>query len=238
MIRLLLLFLFIFFLSQSVQAQQTVFNVPNADATEKGVIFLQHESQFIPWSPQSWIGTHYSAIGIGYNTELDMTLFNVAAPRTNNMTLGIGFKSAMPIKYLDEIFKERELKFTIGSEVLVSLQGNGVGNWTYFHFSGRLPKINTRLSAGLSLSSRQVFGTDAIDFIAAIEQPINEKISLLADWYSSKDNYAGFLIMGCSYKLPKDTNIYLGFQIPNTDSNGDFGFVAEISKLISLKKTP
>ena len=220
------------------QAQQTVFNVPNADVTPKDVIFLQHESQFTPRSPATWLGTHYSALGIGHNTEIDATLFNVGAPSTDNITLGLGFKSAIPIKPLEEIFKDRELKFTIGSELLVSLQNQGVGNWTYCHLSGRVPKLNTRLTAGVSFSTPQVFGRNAVDFIAAIEQPINKKVSLLADWYSSKDNYAGFLIVGCSYKLPKETTLYLGCQIPNSNANGNFGFVAEVSKFIPLKKMP
>lgn len=221
-----------------VNAQQTIFNVPSATVTEKNVIFLQHESQFRPWNPDSfWLGTHYSAIGIGYNTELDATLFNVGAPNTHNITLGIGFKSALPISKLDEIFKGRELKFTVGSEVLVSLVGNGVGNWTYCHFSGRLPKINTRLTGGISIGSKQVFGKENVSFIAGLEQPITNKFAIIGDWYSGTDHYAGYLILGISYKFPRDTNLYLGFQIPNDNRVGQTGVVVEISKLITLKKT-
>lgn len=43
-------------------AQQTVFNVPSADVTPEGAIFLQHESQFRGWKPDAfWLGTHYTA---------------------------------------------------------------------------------------------------------------------------------------------------------------------------------
>ena len=62
-------------------AQQTVFNVPSADVTPKGKIFLQQEAQFRGSNPGAFFnGTTYSAAGIGYNTELDATLFNVSAP--------------------------------------------------------------------------------------------------------------------------------------------------------------
>lgn len=238
MIRLISI-LIVLFLVQPVFAQQTVFNVPNADVTPKDTVFFQHESQFRPWNPGSfWLGTHYSAFGIGYNTELDATLFNVDAPRSHNISLGLGFKSAIPIKKLDEIFSGRELKFTVGSEVLVSLQGNGVGNWTYAHFSGRLPKLNTRLTAGISVGSKQVFGTEAVEFIGAVEQPVTEKFAIIGDWYSGKDHYAGYLIVGVSYKLPKQSAIYLGFQIPNETSVGQCGFVVEVSKYLPVKKTP
>lgn len=227
---------FVLSFSLKVYAQQTVFNVPSADVTPEGKLFLQHESQFRPYNPHSfWLGTHYSAVGVGHNTELDCTLFNVSAPRNNNITLGLGFKSAMPIAGLKEKYPEREFKLTVGSEVLVSLEGEGVGNWSYAHVSGRVPKLNTRLTAGLSVGTKQIFGKDTVDFIAAVEQPVNKKLNIIADWYSGKENFTGFLIVGFSYKLPKDINLYAGYQIPNSDANGHSGFVIEVSKIFDLK---
>lgn len=214
-------------------SQQTVFNVPSADVTEKGAIFLQTESQFRPYNPDSfWLGTQYSAYGIGHNTELDATLFNVKDERNNNITLGLGFKTAMPIAKLKERYPEQEFKFTVGSEVLVGLQGNGVGNWSYAHLSGRLPKTKTRITAGVSAGTKQVFGRNTFAYIMAVEQPVTKKLDIIADWYSGAENYTGFLIAGISYQLPKNTAVYLGYQIPNTQKNGPTGFVIEVSKII------
>lgn len=229
------IFILIFVLTagQLCHAQQTVFNVPSADVTPKGAIFLQHESQFRAWNPDAqWLGTHYSAVGVGHNTELDATLFNVQAPDSHNIALGLGFKSAMPVLILKDKFPEREIKFTVGSEVLISLQGNGVGNWTYAHVSGRLPYTKTRITSGVSAGTKQIFGRNTFCYIMAIEQPVTEKLNIIADWFSGAENYAGFLIAGISYKLPKDTNLYLGYQIPNSEKNGRSGFVVEISKII------
>lgn len=214
-------------------SQQTVFNVPSADVTPKGAIFLQHESQFNPWTPAYWLATHYSAYGVGHNTELDVTLFNVDVPPKNNIALGTGFKSVIPIFYLKDKFPKSEIKFTVGSEVLTSLQGNGVGNWTYVHLSGRLPVTRTRITSGISAGTKQIFGRNTVCYIGAIEQPLTEKLQIIADWYSGAENYAGFLIAGFSYKLPKNTAIYVGYQIPNTSNNGNHGFVVEISKIIN-----
>lgn len=221
------------FLPQKSISQQTVFNVPSADVTPEGAVFLQHESQFRAWAPDAfWLGTHYSALGIGHNTELDATLFNVQAPDSHNITLGLGFKSAMPVVILKDKFPEREIKLTVGSEVLISLQGNGVGNWSYAHLSGRLPYTKTRITSGISAGTKQIFGRNTFCYIMALEQPVAEKLNIIADWYSGAENYAGFLIAGISYKLPKDTAIYLGYQIPNSEKNGRSGFVVEISKII------
>lgn len=224
---------FILLSGRYCNAQQTVFNVPSADVTPDKAIFLQHESQFRAWNPDAfWLGTHYSALGVGHNTELDATLFNVSAPSSKNISLGLGFKSAMPVFFLKEKYPKREIKLTVGSEVLVSLQGNGVGNWSYAHLSCRLPHTNTRITSGVSVGTKQVFGRSTFCYIMAVEQPVTKKLGIIADWYSGAENYSGFLIAGVSYKLPKDANLYLGYQIPNSEKNGKSGLVVEISKVI------
>lgn len=214
------------------EAMQTIFNVPSADVTEKDHVFLQQEAQFRGWNPDAFfVGTTYSAVGIGHNTEIDATLFNVGAPATQNISLGVGFKSAIPIPGLKEKFPEREFKFTVGSNILLGLEGNGVGNWSYAHLSGRVPKLNTRLTAGMSYGGRQVFGQNSVAFIAGVEQPLTKKISLLGDWYSGSEHWAGYMIVGGSYALPKNTTIYAGYQIPNSPQVGASGFVIQVAKI-------
>lgn len=230
----LLLSILIIFLSiwNTAQAQQTVFNVPSADATEKGHLFLQQEAQFRGWQPGPFfLGTTYSSYGIGHNTEIDATLFNVGAPATNSITLGTGFKSAMPIAGLKDKYPKREYKFTLGSQVLSSLEGQGAGNWTYGHLSGRVPKLNTRVTAGVSFGTKQVFGENTTCFIGAIEQPVTKKLNLISDWFSGSEHWSGFLITGISYSFPKNKALYAGYQIPNSSHCGKSGFVIEFAKI-------
>lgn len=230
--KLFLIFIFFCLSLTGVSAQQTIFNVPSADVTEKGHLFLQQEAQFRGWGEDAFFnGTSYAAVGIGHNTELTTTLFNVGAPASHNMTIGAGFKSAIPIPGLKEKFPEREFKFTIGSEVLFGLEGNGYGNWTYAHLSGRVPKLNTRLTAGISYGTKQVFGTDNVSFIGGIEQPVTKKLTLIMDWYSGSEHFSGFLIPGFSYALPKNVTLYAGYQLPNTPQNGVSGPVIELAKI-------
>lgn len=229
LISILIMFLNI---CNTVQAQQTVFNVPSADATEKGHTFLEQEGQFRAWNPGAFFtGTTYSAYGIGHNTEIDVTLFNVGAPATNNITMGTGFKSAMPIAGLKDKYPQREYKFTLGSQVLSSLQSQGVGNWTYGHLSGRVPKINTRITGGVSYGTKQVFGINTTCFIGAVEHPVTKKLNLISDWYSGNEHFAGFLISGISYTYPKNKTLFAGYQIPNNSQCGNSGFVIEFAKI-------
>lgn len=215
-----------------VSAQQTIFNVPSADVTPKGHVFIQEEAQTAPWYTQgAYVGTTYAAVGIGHNTEIDTTLFNVASPASQNIAIGAGFKSAIPIPYLDKKFPAREFKFTVGSNMLFGLEGTGVGNWTYAHLSGRVPKLNTRLTAGFSYGGKQVFGINSTSFIAGVEQPITKKLTLIGDWYSGSEHFAGYLIVGGSYALPHNTTLFLGFQSPNSPNVGPPGFVIEVAKI-------
>ncbi|MEI7474968.1 MAG: hypothetical protein WCK67_09345 [bacterium] len=214
-----------------VEAQQTIFNVPSADVTPKGEIFLEPEFQFRPWSPGRFmLNTDYVAIGVGHNTELDATLFNVSSPSSGNIVLGTGFKSAIP--FLNKKSPKREFKLIVGTEVLSSLQGNGVGNWSYSALSARTPKTNTRLTAGISYGTKDIFGVDTLAFIAGVEQPLTKRLSVQADWYSGTEHFAGFLIPGIAYALPKKTTLYLGYQIPNSPRNGVSGFVIELAKIL------
>lgn len=231
-IKLCFIFIFVFATNSKVCAMQTIFNVPSADVTPEKRIFFQQEAQTTPWNTDTaFIGTTYSAYGIGHNTELDCTLYNVGSPATQNISIGTGFKSAIPIPGLKEKFPAREIKLTVGSDMLFSLQGNGVGNWTYAHLSGRVPKLNTRLTAGVSYGTKQVFGQETTAFIGGIEQPVTKKFTLLTDWYSGSEHWAGYLITGFSYAFPKDTTLYAGYQIPNSSKVGTAGFVIELAKI-------
>ena len=231
-LRIIIIFILFCLFPLKASAMQTIFNVPSADVTEKGHVFVQQEFQTTPWvTDDALFSTTYSAVGIGHNTEIDATLFNVGSPATQNISAGVGFKSAIPIPGLKEKFPEREFKLTVGSNLLIGLEGNGVGNWTYAHLSGRVPKLNTRLTAGVSYGTRQLFGQETTAFIAGVEQPITKKLSVIGDWFSGDEHWAGYLIVGSSYALNKSTTLYTGYQIPNGPQVGSAGFVLQLAKI-------
>ena len=217
---IIITFLIILFQNNKTIAQQTIFNVPSADITEKGKIFFQHESQF---SNKFGLFTNYGAYGIGKNTEIDLTLFGVGTHKVRNEVLGIGFKTVLPLH------EKTETKLTIGHIIPVSLVGNGVGGATYSHLSTRLPKINTRITSGIFIGTTTLFGRDFVSFIGGIEQPITKKLSIIMDYYSGKHSY-GYLIPGFSYTFNPNLILYSGYQIRNNKANGDNGFVIELAK--------
>ena len=219
----LIIFSFIFLLSVQGRsfAQETIFNVPSADITEAGMIFFQHESQF---SNNFGLFTNYGAYGIGKNTEIDITLFEVGTHNVRNENLGIGFKKIFPLH------EKSETKLTFGHLIPISLRGNGVGGYTYSHLSTRLPKIKTRLTSGFLIGTTTILGRDFICYIGGIEQPNTKRFSLITDWHSGKHAY-GFLITGFSYYFGHNSTLYAGYQIHNNRANGPNGFVIELAKI-------
>jgi len=214
-------------------AQQTIFNVPSADITPRGKLYVENEGQFRPWTPHPfYLGTQYDALGLGFNTELDLSMFNITAPSTHNLALAPGFRSCIPL--LKERLKERELKLTVGELIPIQLIGDrSVGSWTYVHGSGRLPGINTRITAGVSVGTKQLFGKNVVSFIGGIEQRVTRRFSVQADWFSGSHSL-GLFIPGCAYVLPGKAIVFVGFQIPNTNSSGRTGFCIEVSRVNSL----
>jgi hypothetical protein len=213
----------------SAQAQQTIFNVPSADITDKGSVYLEHESQFRTWEPgRYWFGTDYFAVGLGYNTEVDVTLYNTSVPASGNVSAGVGFRSAFPLSAKTQ--KSAELKWTVGSQALISFEGRGAGYWAYSHLSGRLPKLNTRLTSGISAGTRQLFGENTVHFIGGVEQPLTKTLGLMADWYSGNHS-AGYLTAGGSVSFHKGFTLFAGCQRPNTERVGRAGITLELAKI-------
>lgn len=214
-------------------AQQTIFNVPSADVTPKGQLYLEHESQFRPWGPHRfWLGTHYFAYGVGHGTEIDATVSNVSAPASDNIVLGIGLKKNFELFH--KRFPRRDFRWTVGNITPISLQGQGVGTWTYTHLSGRIPKIDGRVTAGVSAGTRQLFGRNTVGFIGGYEQPVTKRLNIIADWFSGTHSN-GYFIPGFSYVIKGPLTLFVGYQIPNTKRVGPSGLVVELSTFVPTR---
>ncbi len=220
--------LFAITLTCSGFGQQTIFNVPSADITPKGMTYLETEGQFRASGPGSYYySSNFFARGLGGNTELDTSLYGLSSPRSGNVTMGVGFKTAFPLfakRYAAEAFQ-----LTVGEQVLLSAQGEGAGYWAYAHLSGKVPHTGTRLTAGLSRGTKQLFGVDTTVVIAGFEQPLTPQLNIISDWYSGA-NSLGFSTTGFSWTFSKVGTFYLGYQIPNNSSAaGRSGITSELS---------
>ncbi len=202
--------------------QQAIVNMPSADITPKGQGFVMHETQWRPWNEGSyWYGTNFFTYGVGKNTELAVTTYNAGSPTVRNQNVGLGFKSAIPLGG-----GNAEKKLTVGSMALVNYKGMGVGNFTYSHYSFRLPKAKTRLTMGGWFGTEQLFKKNTGNFLGGVEHPINKKFILLTEWFAGTHDL-GFVIPGVLYHPTPRQIIVVAYKFANDPRNGRNGLVLE-----------
>ena len=225
-------FFLFFFLLQNISqswAQMTILNVPSADVTPKKRVFFQHESQFrTKEKGQFTNSTEYLATGIGANTELTATAFNLGNLSHDNETLGLGFKSAIPLNI--SAIKEYQPKIIISSQAALSLSGNGVRHWIYAAYNFTIPQTKTRLTLGASNGTKHIFGENNTSAMLGFEQKITTKLSYVGDWYSGKTNGMGVFASALSYDFGSDLVAFAGYQIANSNRISRNGFIVEIAK--------
>lgn len=216
------------FSTLTADAQQTVFNVPSSDVTDKNSFFFQHQSGPRPWGPKSWTMTDNLGYGIGLHTELDVTEVGLNAfggrKWADQTTLGIGFKTVWPL--LSKKYESSELKWTVGELIPTTFKNTSVGSWSYSTLSGRIPKLNTRITAGVDYGTKQIYGTHQFSTMVAYEQPLNRHWMLQGDWFSGTHT-GGVFIPGIVYSFNSGTMLSFGFQIPNPGAAANKAFVFE-----------
>lgn len=224
---LLLILLFIIFpLPVEVLAQQLIISVPNADITHSKESIITLESQ-IKTQDVGADNFGFYTYGIGHDTELALSAYNVSLPKTNDLVIAPGFKTAKQI--FKKTLPEQDVKITFGQMVPISLQGQGVGSWSYGHLSGRLPKLNTRVTIGSNFGTKQLFGRNQVSLIAGIEQPITKKLTFVADWFSGTHNFAS-LAAGFQYNFNPRTALVLAYKLPNNSRSQSPAIIAEFVK--------
>lgn len=220
-----LLLILIFLYSANAAAQQTILNVPSASILEKDRNFFQHESQFKPDGSNQFINvTNYYARGVGNNTELNVTQFNLSSPSSKNTSLAFGGRTSFLLS--KSAYKPRII---IGAMLPFSMQGKGVGHWIYSTMNLNLPQSQTRLTAGFSSGSKQIFGKNVNCFIGGVEQRITDKLGFYADWYSG-NHAAGLAAFALGYFFNEDWVIYGGYQIANNKRTATNSYIIEIGK--------
>lgn len=210
----------------AVFGQSLIVGVPSTDVTPKGHVMIAHESQFNRFqAPRNyWNSFTFGTIGLGANTEFAATLYGPGRPATGNNTLAIGLKHRMP---LAKAGNRWEPTLAVGAMLPFSLVGRGTGYWGYSAFSFRLP-TKTRITAGPSHGTRQVFGVNATKAIVGIEHPFNKKWMFVADWMSGTHDLAAS-IWGMAYHVNPQLVVIAGYKIPNNARSGKPAPLLEIT---------
>jgi len=242
------------FSDTAAEAQSLIAGIPSADVARKGHVEYTHESQ---WASEAgklkWNSFNFLTYGIAKRTELAVSVVNVGSPGTENVAVGIGYKTIIPLQQGEDAGMFRERKLSIGQMAYVAvgpernIVRDRVGGWLYSHVSTRLSPTRTRLTAGLSYGSSHVFGfrrvrmqgggglpetspqripLTPLSFIGGIEQPITRHVGLLADWISGRHDIAA-LITGVQLNIGHQVLI-LAYKRANDQVSDTNALVTEV----------
>ena len=227
----IVLILGIILVPQASQAVSLIAGIPNAETTEPGVFMAAHESQFaLSSSPKPWTGFSFFTYGLVEHFELASTLFNLSSPASQRIAVSLGFKSVHELMKKGAFWEE--LRVFWGLEAPFAIQGNeGLGIWMFSGLSMRLPKLRTRFTAGPSFGTKQIFGVTTWSVMLGVEQPILPKFSLIADWFSGK-NDLGALILAFQYDPTPKVTVIMGPKLPNDRSKSAVAWMIEVTAKI------
>jgi hypothetical protein len=225
-------------------AQSLIVGIPNAEATPKGAWFFTHESQIETETRRAWNTFQFLTYGAGhlgksilpggFETELALSFVNFGRPATGNRTIAAGFKSVYELP--SAVGRAWQLRGTLGVFVPISLDGNGAGSWVFSSGSLRIPKLRTRLTAGPTYGTPQLFGKEKFGAMAGIEQPLGgafrQRVSLIADWYSGRHDLAS-AIPALQFNLPREWIFITGYKIPNRGAATQRAFVIEFAGILA-----
>lgn len=226
----LLSFLSVPFLSFScpmVQAQQTIFNMPNADVLDKGKVYAELDASLKPTNgsdvPQFSSFVPRIVIGAGNNVEFGLNLTGNIQPGPDSTTL-------VPTIKWKAFQSESGWSIVAGDNFFIPVRNRAynAGNYVYAEVS-RTFNQGTRITfGGYDFTRNVVAPANRAGGQFGFEQPLNRKVTLAADWFTGR-HAAGYFTPGIIFKAGPKVTAYAGYSIGNQNvSEGNHFFLLEV----------
>lgn len=191
--------LFSIFLSGSLAAQQTIFNVPSTDVLDRGKVYGELDVAFKIDRGRD-VGRFSSfvprvVVGVGGNVEVGL---NVAG----NIQPGSDATALVPtVKYRFYQNGKKDVSVVAGTNVFIPVRNRGynIGSYSYVNASKTFNE-KTRLTAGGYVYSKNVVASSARGGAQfGVEHTVNPKFILAADYLTGK-HANGYFTPGVFYK--------------------------------------
>jgi hypothetical protein len=227
--------------SQTVYAQQNLFNIPAGEITPEGKVFFQHQTNI--YSLQDFESKNHFVYGLGKGWEAGVNVINLkmnlngqSAFLTVNDEEGLG----MPMKPLllftaQKMFRlGKKWKTSFGTQAGFNLTGNqGYTQLTHFTYNLWVyePWKGLRLIAGPYITDHRFVGRkNTVGVQAGFEARVSKKLMLMGDIISGR-NATGVSVLGINYSLTRRLQLCLGGLLPNPESDNQAGVVLEVNLL-------
>lgn len=220
--------IFLIFGHDSLQAQQTLFNVPSTDVLDKGKVYVELDASF-KTNDQAALGKFSSfvprvVVGAGNNVEVGLNVLGNIQPGADSTTL------VPTVKWKFYENEKKNLALVAGTNFYIPVRNRAYnfGTYSYAEVSKTINK--TRLTAGGFVYSKNVVAARASrgggQF--GIEQTLNGKVTLAADWITGR-HANGYFTPGVFYKPHPKVTAYVAYSLGNAQlKQGNHYFLFEL----------
>jgi len=209
-------------------AQQTIFNVPTTDVLDHGKVYAELDVSLKPTDSASVnkFSSFVPRVVVGAGSRIEIGL-NI----TGNIQPGADTTTLVPaIKWKPYQGKSNGFAIVVGDHLYFPLRNRAynAGNYVYAEISKTF-KSGTRVTVGGYDFTRSVVAVaNRAGGQFGFEQPVNEKVSFAADWFSGK-HAAGYFTPGLVFKVGPKVTGYAGYSIGNQNpSKGNHFFLLEL----------
>ena len=208
--------------------QQTIFNVPTTDVLDKSKVYAELDVSFKP--NDSPAVNKFSSfvprivVGAGNGLEVGLNITGNIQPGPDSTTL------VPTIKWKPYQGKDNGWAIVIGNNLFVPVRNRAYDAGTYVYAEiSKTFKGGTRLTAGgFDFTKNVVAAANRAGGQFGFEQPINNKLTLAADWFTGK-HASGYFTPGVVFKVGPKVTGYAGYSIGNANvSNGNHFFLLEV----------
>lgn len=207
---------FVGFLGSSfygVSAQSTVFNIPSTDVQPAHSLyaeadFLAHFSSFESGGYQLY-GPRL-VYGLSKRAEVGINAFLTNTSPAEPVEIQPNFKLQL---YQNE---QKGFALATGSIVFVPVTQRSSSSTRAMIYAVASKSVKgSRLTFGsYKLVGSFEKGTSKNGLLLGFEQPINRKLSLVADWSSGNNDY-GYVVAGAGITLSPKSSLYVGYNFGN-----------------------
>jgi len=217
-------FIFSLLLAANSQAQQTIFNVPTADVLDRGKVYAELDVSFKPNEPRFSSFVPRVVVGTGGNVEVGLNVTGNIQPGADSTTL------VPTVKWKFYQNEDEGVALFAGTNFYIPVRNRAYNFGTYSYAAVSKTINKTRLTGGGYVASNTVFAPNAVrgggQF--GIEQTLNSKFTLAADWITGK-HASGYFTPGLIYKPHPKVTTYWSYSIGNAGvSNGNHFFLFEL----------
>lgn len=213
----------LFIPSASVNAQQTIFNVPSTDVLDKGKVYAELDASLKPADTKFSSFVPRVVIGAGNNIEFGLNITGNIQPGPDSTTL-------VPTIKWRPYRGENGWTIVLGNNLFVPVHNRGYDAANYFYAeTSKTFKNGTRITfGGYDFTKNVVASANRAGGQFGFEQPLNRTITFAADWFSGK-HASGYFTPGIIFKAGPRVIGYAGYSIGNQNvSGGNHFFLLEL----------